>query len=221
MEWCKIKLIDYFFILLIINSFIFFYSLYTFFDMKLFHNLQGAKLKMKTTQPKNRRWFFIKRIFFTLFVMSVLCFLGYLIFSPLYTTNSIIVDYGLHTFDICTEQPIIWKYCKIWFCFTYLFSSFFIANLLSHIFHSLFQFQIFPHKKLKKRKKTSPQYSFINLVSQAPLQLLIGENKQTHELLYLPEKSLYQNILITGTIPIELSFLRTSFILNTPHFYFY
>ncbi len=132
--------------------------------------------------------------------MSVLCFLGYLIFSPLYTTNSIIVDYGLHTFDICTEQPIIWKYCKIWFCFTYLFSSFFIANLLFHIFHSLFQFQIFPHKKLKKRKKTSPQYSFINLVSQAPLQLLIGENKQTHELLYLPEKSLYQNILITGTI---------------------
>lgn len=47
-----IELIDYFFIFLIINSFIFFYSLYTFFDIKVFHNLQGAKLKLKTNSLK-------------------------------------------------------------------------------------------------------------------------------------------------------------------------
>ena len=32
------------------------------------------------------------------------------------------------------------------------------------------------------------------------MSLLIGENANTRELIYLPEKSLYQNILITGTI---------------------
>lgn len=47
-EECQIKLIDYFFILLIINSFIFFYSLYIFFDIKVFHNLQGSKLHIKS-----------------------------------------------------------------------------------------------------------------------------------------------------------------------------
>ena len=47
---CKdmINLIDYFFIILIINSFIFFYSLFNFFDIKIFHNLQGSKLKLKS-----------------------------------------------------------------------------------------------------------------------------------------------------------------------------
>ncbi|MFQ8987284.1 MAG: hypothetical protein ACLR6T_01095 [Intestinibacter sp.] len=32
------------------------------------------------------------------------------------------------------------------------------------------------------------------------MELLIGQNEKTKELIYLPEKSLYQNILITGTI---------------------
>ena len=41
------KLIDLFFITLIINSIVTFYSIYTFFDMKFFHNLQGSKLKIK------------------------------------------------------------------------------------------------------------------------------------------------------------------------------
>ena len=67
----------------------------------------------------------LKRIFFTLFFTLLLCFIGFQIFIPLYNQNHIIVDYGLHAFDICTEQPVLWKYCKIWFCFTYIFSSFF------------------------------------------------------------------------------------------------
>lgn len=36
-----------FFIIFIINSFLFFYSIYCFFEMKLFHSLQGSKLKIK------------------------------------------------------------------------------------------------------------------------------------------------------------------------------
>lgn len=42
-----IKLINVFFIIYIINILITLYSIYTFFDIKLFHNLQGSKLKIK------------------------------------------------------------------------------------------------------------------------------------------------------------------------------
>lgn len=41
------KLITLFFIIYIINFFISLYSIYTYFDIKLFHNLQGSKLKIK------------------------------------------------------------------------------------------------------------------------------------------------------------------------------
>lgn len=40
-------LINLFFITFIINIFTVFYSIYTFFDIKIFHNLQGAKLNIK------------------------------------------------------------------------------------------------------------------------------------------------------------------------------
>ena len=44
------KLLNIFFIIYIINIFITLYSIYTFFDIKLFHNLQGSKLKIKQNQ---------------------------------------------------------------------------------------------------------------------------------------------------------------------------
>ena len=40
-------LINFFFITLIINFFITIYTIYIFFEVKLFHNEQGAKLKIK------------------------------------------------------------------------------------------------------------------------------------------------------------------------------
>ena len=42
-----ISITDFFFITLIINTFTVFYSIYSFFDMKIFHNLQGSKLNLK------------------------------------------------------------------------------------------------------------------------------------------------------------------------------
>jgi hypothetical protein len=40
-------LLNIFFIIFIINFFITFYSLYTFFEIYIFHNLQGSKLNIK------------------------------------------------------------------------------------------------------------------------------------------------------------------------------
>ena len=41
------KLINIFFITLIINSFIIFYTIYNFLDFQIFQNKQGIKLKIK------------------------------------------------------------------------------------------------------------------------------------------------------------------------------
>lgn len=46
------KVINYFFITYIINLFITIYSIYSFFDIKIFHNMQGSKLNLKKEQFK-------------------------------------------------------------------------------------------------------------------------------------------------------------------------
>ena len=43
------KVINYFFITYIINLFITIYSIYSFFDIKIFHNMQGSKLNGSLT----------------------------------------------------------------------------------------------------------------------------------------------------------------------------
>ena len=171
----------------------------------------------------------IKRFLFTLFFVLIFCFIFYKIFSPLYFSNEIIIDYGLHPFNICTEQPIIWKYCKMWFCITTIFTAFFISNMLHHFFNNLFANNLlkikndniknnklnnkienkFIHKFNNHLKNNisiinsnnikNEKYSLISPPNK-PLQLLIGETWENAEKIYLPEKSLYQNILITGTI---------------------
>lgn len=123
--------------------------------------------------------------------MLIFCFIGYKIFSPIYFQNSIIINYGLHPFDICVEQPILWKYLKISFLITYIYSSIFFSNLF---------FNLFNFKNVKKTNIKKNNYSLIKSNKKNELNLLIGENVNTKELIYLPEKSLYQNILITGTI---------------------
>ena len=49
------KLINIFFITLIINSFIIFYTIYNFLDFKIFQNKQGIKLKIKQEKITTQR----------------------------------------------------------------------------------------------------------------------------------------------------------------------
>ena len=141
--------------------------------------------------------------------MLFFCYIGYQIFLPLYQAEHIIVDYGLHPFDICTEQPVIWKYAKIWFIITFVFASYFFSNLFYRFFSKILTFIPFPNsntntsrkEKIKeKHKNKTNSYAFINPIRSQTLELLVGQNEKTKEPIYLPEKSLYQNIFITGTI---------------------
>lgn len=117
----------------------------------------------------------MKRILFTVFVMVIFCLIGYQIFFPLYEANHIIVNYGIHPFDIVNEQPVLWKYAKIWFCFSYLFSSYFFANLFYQLFHHFFQFLPKKERKIKQihEKKQPNSYSFISPKQKEKLELFI------------------------------------------------
>ena len=110
------------------------------------------------------------------------------IFYPIFTSDEIIITYGLHPFNICLENPLLWKYIKIIFVFTYIFSSFIFSNFIFNQFLSKFL--------IKKGKKSSG--SKVLGANLSKLNLLIG--KFNNENVYVPEKGLYQNFLITGTI---------------------
>ena len=134
---------------------------------------------------------FIAHFIFVLFLSSISCLFGLKIFYPIFTSSTIIIEYGLHPFDICIEQPLIWKYIKILFVISYIFSSI----ILSNSFFSLF---IRPFIKTFSKKIKHPKH--ISSVNSNELSLFIGKNIFTDEKIFLPEKSLYQNILVTGTI---------------------
>lgn len=110
------------------------------------------------------------------------------IFYPIFISDEIIITYGVHPFNICLKNPLLWKYIKIVFIFTYVFSNFIFSNFILNQF--LVKFFV------KKDKKSSGSKVLESNLSK--LNLLIG--KFNNEDVFIPEKGLYQNFLITGTI---------------------
>ena len=110
------------------------------------------------------------------------------IFYPIFISDEIIITYGIHPFNICLKNPLLWKYIKIVFIFTYVFSNFIFSNFIFNQFLSKFF--------VRKDKKSSGSKVLGSNLSK--LNLLIG--KFNNEDVFIPEKGLYQNFLITGTI---------------------
>ena len=176
---------------------------------------------------------FIKRLLFIVIFSCIYCFFGYKFFSSIIYANSVIIPYGIHPFDICIKNPDLWKYIKVTFIFTYIFSSFVISNsiyrilctalkrliqaiknlfytickasifsVLANIFKKIFNL-IFTTKRLKKDKYTffnSDNTKPYSVSKRKPLQLFVGNIISSNNPVYLPETSLYQNILVIGTI---------------------
>lgn len=129
-------------------------------------------------------------------------FIGYNLFSPIYSSNNIIITYGIHPFNICNKNRELWQIIKYIFIFTYIFSSiiisnfiyFAIYNIVSNIFKKISSINFSKLINLKK-------FSLIDASKNDNLiKLYVGESISANKSIYLPEKSLYQNILITGTI---------------------
>ncbi len=131
---------------------------------------------------------FLARLLFV-FTLSLLSFfIMFYFFKPIFFADNLIFPYSVHPFDICAKLPIAWNYIKLIYIACFIFSSIIIFNSISSIF--------FKNKKVDKKNfyvKTSKKL-------RSDLNLFVGNETQNNAPIFLSEKALYQNILVTGTI---------------------
>lgn len=130
---------------------------------------------------------FVNTIYRRLIFMILFSFFSFLfilaLFSPIYNAESIFIPFTINPHDICKEYPVFWEHFKNLYLLFH-----FLANIIySHLIYSL----------LFRKAKPLPDFSSYH--SSNELSLFIGNNSLGQPI-YLTESSLYQNILITGTI---------------------
>lgn len=161
----------------------------------------------------------IKKIF--IFICSfILDILGIFIFKDIFYAKKIIIKYAINPFNICEKQPQLWNNIKLLFVFSYIISSIIISNNIFKIIKNIKenndknskknnnyynknnQKNIKRNKIAKKRKKLKSSIDIINFdeIYEKKLEICVGKIPEINEKIYIPEKGLYQNILITGTI---------------------
>ena len=128
----------------------------------------------------------LKHYSIILFISFLLFLIIISIFRPIFKAQELIFPYAINQFDIISKFPKIWFYIKITYCITCFFNIFLAIN-------SIFKFILIKKSKKKKRKKSNNNYDLGNF------NLLLGTDSSNNNI-YIPEKGLYQNILITGTI---------------------
>lgn len=107
--------------------------------------------------------------------------------KPIFHAQNLIFPYAIHPFDISTKYPNMWKNIKILYITFSVFSISVLINFIINLFLKN------PKENIKINNKKT------NEIDKTKPYLLIGKNLNG-ENIYLPEKGLYQNILITGTI---------------------
>lgn len=134
-----------------------------------------------------------KRLIFNFIFLFILLLFGYLIFAPIYKLDSVYINYGLTSFDICEKQPSLWFALKIAFIFSCILNSVLIFNTIYSKYISKINF----NNNFFKTEFISCEDKNASL-DPDNLQLLIGKNNNS--LVFIPEKGLYQNMIVTGTI---------------------
>ncbi len=136
---------------------------------------------------------YIKEFSFKFLFFLISSAISFKIFSPIYTSKEVIISYGIHPFDICSKNPVLWKYIKILYIICFTFSTL----IYSHFIYKRFLIKIsFFNPKQKSKSVLKTNYI---PTSKKDLSLLIGKDLNNNNI-YIPEKGLYQNFLITGTI---------------------
>ena len=127
-----------------------------------------------------------KRLLFLSIIFCASNVLMFLFFSQIFYSNYILIDFAVHPFNICEKYPDLWKFIKI----SYVISLNIAILIISNLIYS----SIFSKQKLDKKENI-----LINNINNSELNLLAGKD-ENNNFIYIPEKGLYQNILITGTI---------------------
>ena len=131
---------------------------------------------------------YLKRFLFSISFCLISFFIYYGIFKSIYISENIIIKYAIHPFNICTEQPLIWNIIKI-------------SSIVFYIFNTFMLFFIFSKKIFYKKVKNLNDINYSNYHKEIKNSLFLNIGFDNYDnLISIPEKSLYQNILITGTI---------------------
>lgn len=125
---------------------------------------------------------FFRRVLFNVAFLFVLVSLSFFLLYPVYTSNTIIISFAVHPFNLCEKYPDFWKNLKLLYP---LISIPAYLILINTIYASFFTKPFIKKTALKNDKNT--------------LSLFIAKDNHGNPII-LPEASLYQNILITGTI---------------------
>jgi len=98
----------------------------------------------------------------------------FLVFSKIFYSNYILIDFAIHPFNICDKYPDLWKFIKISYVISFNITILIISNLIYS--------SIFSREKLDKK-----EMSLINNIDNSELNLLVG-NDENNDLIYIPEK---------------------------------
>ena len=129
--------------------------------------------------------YFIKRFLLTFLLSLSFCIIILMFFTPLLTSNSVIIPYSIKPFDISKKLPQVWYYMKIF----YIIFCFISCLIISNAFFS----------KLFSQSLNTTKHHLLKLDNNK-LNLYIGKDFYTNESVFIPENGLFQNILVTGTI---------------------
>lgn len=121
---------------------------------------------------------------FIIFFSAILILLNIFIFYPIFISNNITISFAIHPFNICKKHPEFWHYFKIIYIVILVISSLSLSYILVKYF-----------LHLNTNNVLSKKETYVST-----LNLKIGYSQSQNQDIFLPEKSLYQNILITGTI---------------------
>lgn len=132
---------------------------------------------------------FIKKLSLILFLFVLINLIIFILFKPIFYSNHILITFCINPFNICEKYPHFWNNFKEVFIISNIISSIIISNFLSLKILALF-------KKTNSNNIIIP--SKLNKTNDS-LSLLVGLDNNNNKV-YIPEKGLFQNILVTGTI---------------------
>ena len=120
--------------------------------------------------------------------------------------KEVTIKYAIHPFNLYERNPELWNNIKIIFNFSYLLSSIIIANYIASFIYLKFERDNLDNENNKDKNnkydndKKSANRKKLKDEQEEMLKIHIGNSCSNYEEIYIPEKGLYQNILITGTI---------------------
>ncbi len=136
-----------------------------------------------------------KYLLFLIFV--ILMYLGiYAYVYPIFNLSEVIFPYALHPFNIVKEYPELWDKIKKIFHISNIL-VFFIINYMT-ITGQILKQEKDNIKKIKSKRKSKSKNND-EKTNNNDLKILLGFNEK-EEPVYLKQKALFQNILITGSI---------------------